>query len=283
MSVVSQVCTQPDSWPHSRSFPVWIIYLLHQLGRLFQPTHRLLLVWCWFGAHDSGMRMIQGRWACNLVASSLAFVIHQQSAISNNDQMALTFHGKTHCSCRKSQRTPALHHSQDNWNNKLPSETLCLQSCLVYRESHPGERTWKANPQQCKENWGGKKQKNLQLASSKYIYLNFETSVEGRKEKRRKERKQKSQQVNHHNLNIATSLKVKALHGLTEEETPEMTSVHGSASALFRWAGISLSFRSFTDETSVWCLTRWDSSHALQLISHLSVNSTMHLKYTQLT
>lgn len=38
--------------------------------------------------------MIQGRWACNLVASSLAFVIHQQSAISNNDQMALTFHGK---------------------------------------------------------------------------------------------------------------------------------------------------------------------------------------------
>lgn len=51
--------------------------------------------------------------------------------------------------------------------------------------------------------------KNLQLTILKYIYLNFETSVKRRKEERRKERKQKSQQVNHHYLNIATSLKVK--------------------------------------------------------------------------
>lgn len=47
-----------------------------------------------------------------------------------------------------------------------------------------------------------------------YIYLIFETSVKRRKKKEwkkegRKERKQKSQQISRHNLNIATSLKVK--------------------------------------------------------------------------
>lgn len=52
-----------------------------------------------------------------------------------------TAHVQNHNTCQP------LHYSQDNWNNKLPSESLCLQSCLVYRESHPGEKTWKENPQ----------------------------------------------------------------------------------------------------------------------------------------
>lgn len=48
-----------------------------------------------------------------------------------------TAHVENHNTCQP------LHHSQDNWNNKLPSESLCLQSCLVCRESHPGEKTWR--------------------------------------------------------------------------------------------------------------------------------------------
>lgn len=55
-------------------------------------------------------------------------------------------------------------------------------------------------------------------------------------------------------------------------------SVYGSAWTLHWWGGISGSFCSFTDETSVFFLTRWHSSHALQQVSHPPVNSTIHQK-----
>lgn len=106
------VPTHPPPCNITKGFQVPLIFsgvfqsgswLLYQFCHLFEPTDHLLLVWCWFGAHDSGMRVIPGRWASNLVASSPAFVIRQQSAISNNDQTDPTFHGKTPRSCTKSQ------------------------------------------------------------------------------------------------------------------------------------------------------------------------------------
>lgn len=123
--------------------------------------------------------------------------------------------------------------------------------------------------------------KNTESSNSNFeIYLfklwNLSQKKKGReKDRKKEERKQKSQQVNHQQVAKSKS----PVRLSSEAEPPEMTSVYDSA----RWAGISSSFCSYTDETPVLVLTRWDSSHALQRVSHLPVNSTMHQKYTQLT
>lgn len=52
---------------------------------------------------------------------------------------------------------------------------------------------------------------NLQLAILKYIYLNFETSGKGKERRRERERTEKSQQINCHDLNVASSFKAKVL------------------------------------------------------------------------
>lgn len=114
---------------------------------------------------------------------------------------------------------------------------------------------------------------NLQLAILKYIYLNFETSGKGKERKRA--RTEKSQEINCHELNVASSFKAKVLSLNNSPAWSDRQShqrwcsvpVHSSAGTLTRWAGVSSSVRCFADGTAALFLTRWDSSRALQRFS----------------
>lgn len=83
--------------------------------------------------------MIQGRWDSNLVASSLAFVIQPSQTMTkrlrpSTEKHSAGVHNHNTVECQP------LHHSQDDWNNKFPSEALCLQPCLVNLNHSPEER-----------------------------------------------------------------------------------------------------------------------------------------------
>lgn len=143
-------------WPNDSSFCYDLFWSFPVLpparpALSFVLAHRsssvgLVLVWCSWqrNAYDSGEVgqqsgcLIPG--ICHLTAKRLLKQWQNGSDLPR----------KKHCAPVPNHNTvkcQPLHHSQDNWNNRLPSESLCLQLCLAYHESRPRGKMWKENPQ----------------------------------------------------------------------------------------------------------------------------------------
>lgn len=114
---------------------------------------------------------------------------------------------------------------------------------------------------------------NLEIYLFKLWNLRQRERKEEKKGKR--ERTEKSQQINCHDLNVASSFKAKVLSLNNSPAWCDRQShrrwcsvpVHSSAGTPTRWGGVSSSVRSFADGTAALFLAGWDSSHALQRFS----------------